>query len=239
MAGFRNTLPGRQKGETDMNEQNDRTQETVEAEVLPTTEELKQQYAAEMKKYKLSLYVVLASIALYIFGMFFVKNYIFVLACCVPLIAGAVWNSKEAKKIRKINQEYVQVTQMEKNAQAVADGTMAPEEAELLNASSIVANAKSLNDLPKEYTVLDNEELYGTPVAHIILSPYGVALVDATDRTEDMRSLLQEVGVESPVFSYAPGEDVAVLAEQIQMPKNTVLTEKEIYQILYHLRGLD
>lgn len=214
-------------------------QESSESELLPTTDELKAQYAKEMKGYKASLYLVMAAVALYVISMFFLRNNWITLLSCIPLIIGAIWNNRQAKKIRAINEEYAKVQQVEKRAKAMENGEISPDEVELLESSEIVTNAGSLNDLPKEYTVLDNEELDGQPVKHIILSPYGVSIVDDLDHTEQMKKILEELNIEAPVFSYLPMDDTSELVMEIQTPRDVALSEKEIYQILYHLRGLD
>ncbi len=219
-----------------MNENQNR--EPVESELLPTTDDLKAQYAQEMKGYKASLYLVVASVILYVISMFFLRNNWVTLLSCVPLIAGAFWNNRQAKKIRKINTEYAKIKEIEKKAQAMENGEPY-DDVQVLDSSEIVTNAGSLNDLPREYTVLDNEELDGATVKHIILSPYGVAIVDDLDHTAAMKAMLEELNIEAPVYSYLPMDDMSELVMQIQEPRDAALSEKEIYRILYHLRGLD
>lgn len=213
--------------------------EPVETELLPTTDELKAKYSKEMKGYKTSLYIVVGAVVLYVISMFILRNNWITLLCCIPLIGGAFWNSKQAKKIRKINEEYAKVQEVERRARAAENGELDPDDVQVLESSEIVTNAGSLNDLPKEYTVLDNEELGQEPVKHIILSPYGVAIVDPLDHTAQMKSMLEELNIEAPVFSYLPQDDMSELVIEIQRPRDVALSEKDIYRILYHLRGLD
>lgn len=210
---------------------------------MDSIEEINAQFEELMKKYKLTMYGMMACIVVYLICLFWVKNLWIVLIVCVPMIALAVYNSRISKQVRELAARRNQLKAREDAAARAAltgeevDGQDMGIGAENLD-EAIVANATSLNDLPKEYTVLDQVELDGQEIPHVILSPYGIAVVDSTDRTAQIEALLQELEVESPVYMYEPSEDIALLAERIQLPKEVALTESDIYKILYRISGL-
>lgn len=207
----------------------------VQGEVI---EDLDAEMAKTYQKYKYSLWDIIACIALYLVCLFMIRNTWLVLLCCVPMIILAFVNNRLAKQYRKLAQQKAEVIRLnkqnnpesEQNGQDVYTGSAD---------SPIVANAKSLNDLPREYTVLDDVPYKEGEIEHLIVSPYGVAIVDSQPLKEQIAEEIAELGIENaPVFQYEPSENIALLAEQIQMPHDAVLSEKEIYNILYKFTGL-
>lgn len=222
--------------------ENPETPETVEApETVETVDEINAKVQALLKKYKLTMYGMIACIVLYLISLFWIRNTIIVVIICIPMIACAVLNSRYSKQIRQLVATRNQMQSREEARKRAEEAGLDPDEMDLGDVNSgeaIVANASSLNDLPKEYTVLDDVDLDGDVIPHIILSPYGVAVVDSTDRTELITQKLKELDLEAPVYMYEPSEDIALLAENIQMPKEVVFTEPDIYKVLYSLTGL-
>lgn len=228
------------------------TVEAVDAEVMPTPEEaqaqineINKQIQGIMKKYKMTMWGMIACIVVYLIALFWLKNMIVVLICCIPMVAMAVLNSRYSKQARALMQKRQEIKNREdariKREQALASGDMdaAAAAQAVINNEPIIANASSLNDLPKEYTVLDDVVVDGETIPHVILSPYGVAVVDEADRTDLMHGVLEELSLDAPVYMYEPDENIAELAEQIQMPKTVALSEPEIYSILSRLTGLN
>ena len=194
-----------------------------------------------MKKYKLTMYGIVACIAAYFFVMFVVKNQLFLLALCVPMILLGISNHKLGKEITRLvnerNDALKEQKAQEERAQKIEDGELSAEDAEVVIESEIPV-CESLNDLPKEYTVMDKVEVNGQIVDHIIVSPFGVAIVNVTDPTDDVREVIDTLNIEPPIFYYPPEEDIPSLAAKIQKDKEVVLTEPEVYNILYRVSGL-
>lgn len=221
----------------------------VEAEVLETKEQLeakaqilKEEYGERMKKYRLSLVLFGVALVAYFVSLLLIRNHVLVLICCIPIFGVGFWNNRIGKTMREMSTEYNKIMQ-KISALEKADNEFPQNEETTVSSdsvgSAIVANATSLNDLPKEYTVLDQEELDGQNIAHIILSPYGVTLVDEQDHRPAMEAILNELNIQAPIFWQQPQEDIAALAETIQVPKQVALNEQEIYKILYRLRGIN
>ena len=204
-------------------------------------EEIDAQLKELMKKYRMTMWAMVASIAVYLVFLFAIKttwSTWVVLGICVVMIGIAVMNTKISRKIQKLAQEKAQLKK------PVDPETGEPLQNERIGTVDedvpIVANAMSLNDLPKQYTVLDNVPLSdGIVVEHIVVSPYGIAAVTKDDVKGELEAIAQEVGIENaPIFLYDPDTEISTLAEDIQMEKTVVLTEPEIMKLLYKLNGL-
>lgn len=198
-------------------------------------ETLNSQIQELLKKYKMTMWALVGCIALYLVFLFIVKaewSTWVVLALCVVMIVLAVLNTRYSRAIQKLAKQRQELIRQEK----IENGEL--DEQQAAASSEIVANAKSLNDLPKEYTVLDEVDLEGKKAEHIVVSPYGVAIVASEDLKPEMDSVLADLGIQSPVYSYSPEEEVSVLAEKIQMEKTPALDESQIMSILYRLTGL-
>ncbi|WP_289220614.1 hypothetical protein [Ileibacterium valens] len=193
------------------------------------------------KKFKATMYAVMVCVVLYLLALFWLRNNGVVLIICIPMLIFAVMNNRYGKQIRVIagKREQIRKEEARVNAETNSEGA---EVVELQpgDITETITNAKSLNDLPKEYTVLDEVMINERPAAHIIVSPYGVVIVDNEDRTQEVRDLLENLNIEYPITWYEPvsEEQVFDLASKIQENRTTVLTEPEIYKILYRLNGL-
>lgn len=192
-----------------------------------------------MKKYKMTMWALVACIVAYLVFLFLVKtswSTWVVLAICVVMIAIAVMNTKYSRRIQKLAMEK---QKLKKQAQATGGSADAASAIGQTGNEAIVANAASLNDLPRQYTVLDDVEFAdGQEAENIVVSPYGVAVVGSPDLKPELDAVLQEAGVEAPIFFYSPEQEVSALAEAIQMEKTIALDEKQIMDILYKLTGL-
>ena len=223
-------------------------QQTASAEALSPEDQqvidsLDGQIKELMKKYKMTMWALVACIVAYLIFLFVIKaswSTWVVLGICVVMIALAVMNTRYSRRIQKLAMEKQKLA-MEKQAQAAAapgqssDGRIGQVDSD----EAIVANAASLNDLPRQYTVLDEIEFSdGQSAENIVVSPYGVAVVGSPDLKPELEAILQEAGVEAPIFFYSPDQEVAALAEEIQMEKTIALDEKQIMDILYKLTGL-
>lgn len=221
-------------------------QQTASAEALSPEDQqvidsLDGQIKELMKKYKMTMWALVACIVAYLIFLFVIKaswSTWVVLGICVVMIALAVMNTRYSRRIQKLAMEK---QKLKKQAQAAAapgqssDGRIGQVDSD----EAIVANAASLNDLPRQYTVLDEIEFSdGQSAENIIVSPYGVAVVGSPDLKPELEAILQEAGVEAPIFFYSPDQEVAALAEEIQMEKTIALDEKQIMDILYKLTGL-
>lgn len=221
-------------------------QQTASAEALSPEDQqvidsLDGQIKELMKKYKMTMWALVACIVAYLIFLFVIKaswSTWVVLGICVVMIALAVMNTRYSRRIQKLDMEK---QKLKKQAQAAAapgqssDGRIGQVDSD----EAIVANAASLNDLPRQYTVLDEIEFSdGQSAENIVVSPYGVAVVGSPDLKPELEAILQEAGVEAPIFFYSPDQEVAALAEEIQMEKTIALDEKQIMDILYKLTGL-
>lgn len=211
-------------------------------ENLNTVEECQKAIAEINKKFKATMYGVMLCVVAYLVALFWLRNTLIVFLICIPMIIFAIMNNRYGKQIRVIAEKRNQIRQEEArvNREVGEDGAEVVE----LDKSDIhetVTNARSLNDLPKEYTVLDQVMINDEPAAHIIVSPYGVAVVDNADRSEEIKALTEDLQLEFPVTWYEPVSDDQIydLVSRIQENRNPVLTEPEIYKILYRLNGLD
>lgn len=209
---------------------------------LNSAEECSQKIAEINKKFRMTMYGVMVCVLLYLIALFAIKNTTLVLIICIPMIILAVMNNRYGKQIRMIAQKRQEFRDAENRIKAqnpdAAEGDII--ELPVEDIKETMSNVKSLNDLPKDYTVLDQVMINNNPAAHIIVSPYGVAVVDEVDRTDDLKGVLQGLEIDAPVFWYAPVSDDELLdlAARIQSPRTVVLTEQEIYKILYRLNGL-
>ena len=194
-----------------------------------------------MKKYRMSMWAMVACIVLYLIFLFAVKaswSTWVVLAICAVMIVIAIVNTKIFRQIQKLAKEKAD---LKKPAQAETGEDGENERIGTVDEDvPIVANAMSLNDLPKQYTVLDNVPLGEDVVAeHIVVSPYGIAVVARQDVKGDVEAIVQESGVEeAPIFIYSPDTEISELAEKIQMEKTVALSEPQIMKLLYKFNGL-
>lgn len=208
-------------------------------------ERLEAQMREAMKKYKLTMYALIACIVLYLVCLFMVKNNWLVLACCVPMIVLAVINNKYVKQIKRLGGEIAQIRNVQK-ADGEAGMGVKDEKYGIIGdgiqestSAPILANAKSLNELPKQYTVLDDIDLDGETLEHVVVSPTGVAVVADPALREKVQERLDGLGIENlPVIYLDPAMDIAAQAVEIQSMPDSVLSEQEIYKVLYNLTGL-
>ncbi|GEM_PF-2060125 len=221
--------------------------EVVDPEVVASVDN---QIKDLMKKYKMSMWALVACIVVYLLFLFIIKTAYstwIVLGVCVVMIGIAVYNTKISRQVQKLAVEKRRLTHPnEAAAPQQAQGgltgksTAGAPVGELDSSQPIVANATSLNDLPKQYTVLDDVEFSdGQRAANVVVSPYGIAVVGSEDLRPEMEAILQEDGLEDvPVAYYNPDEEVSSLAEKIQEDKMVVLDENKIMTLLLKLTGL-
>lgn len=199
-----------------------------------------------MKKYRFTMYAVLVCVLVYLVGLFAIRNTVVVLITCIPMIILAVMNNRYGKQIRKIaarrtelNKEIEAEKKEEERQLAIENGEEVTDV--VYSEEPVKEDAKSLNDLPKEYTVLDHVAVGDEEIDHIVLSPYGLTIVDENDSTDAVHNLIEDLNINVPIYYVKPeeGEDISVLAARIQEPRQVVLTEQEIFKILYRLNGLD
>lgn len=242
-------------GNTNLNaqdEDDDEANEEVEAEVIETADpemvaKIDNQIQQLMKKYKMSMWALVVCIALYLVFLFLVKTAYstwIVLGICVVMIGIAVYNTKISKQVQRLALEKRRLTNPNatpnRPASAMTKSTANAPLGQVDDSEPIVANAVSLNDLPKQYTVLDDVEFGdGQRAQNVVVSPYGIAVVGNPDLRPEVEAILQEANVEDvPIFFYSPDEEVSVLAEKIQMEKMVVLDEGKIMEILLKLTGI-
>lgn len=227
--------------EPDGYEQTDADGESVDhSATLARMDEIAKEIQANLKTYKLTMWLIVIAIAVYLLLLFVFKSRGVLLVCIVMIIL-AVINTKYSRKIQKLAAERANLKKSLEQPQDVQ--VTAVIEKGLIkgtdnSSEAIVANAKSLNDLPKEYTVLDHVELEHGEAAHIVVSPYGIALVGDPALKEDIDALLYVEGLSSPIYVYDPDQDIAALAEAIQMEKIVELSEGECMKVCQKFLGL-
>lgn len=201
-----------------------------------TMEEIRQQVEPLMKKYKYSTWAIFACVAIYLACLFWFRSQIGVIATFIPMLILAIYNWRIAKKIRALQEEYARLAK-EKQAQEMKEKAAENGDEELMAEAEGVA---SLNQLPKDYTVLDDVQLDERTVPHVVVSPYGIVVIDTTDTSEEVKSHLNSLGVdEVPVTYIEEVDNVPAMTGRIMQAKDNVLNEKQIYAILYRLSGLD
>ena len=212
---------------------------TSEEEIeIDHTEEINQinaQIQQTYAKYKRTMIYLVACFVIYIVFMFVVKEswsvYV-VLANCVAMIALAVYDTRLTRKIRRLATERGRLMEESKVANGQAVATDLP----------MVENAQSLNDLPRQFTVLDDIEFEdGTVAEHIVVSPYGIAVVGNESLKENVLQALDQCGVdqaEELVTFYDPNEETSELVQKILQVNVNCLDERQIMQILLNLTGL-
>lgn len=194
-----------------------------------------------MGKYKVTMWILVACIVIYLLFLFVIRQswstYV-VLATCVIMIFLAVLNTKYSKQIQQLAAKRKSIRQ-ELEKLTPKEGQVEEEIKEAIEEEAIVANATSLNDLPKQYTVLDEVKLpSGEVVEHIIVSPYGIGVVGETKHQKEIEELLESLNLTAPIFFYDPKTEISQLAENIQMEKQIVLDETQIFTILRAFVGL-
>lgn len=193
-----------------------------------------------LKKYKLTMSLLIACIAAYLVFLFVIKEswstYV-VLGICVIMIVLAVYNTRLSRHIQKLAAEKQRL-----------GGTQCPAAAAGSRIGSVddqlemMENAQSLNDLPRQYTVLDEVQFEDGKVAqNIVVSPYGVAVVGSDHLRADVASVLLECGIENPneiLFFYDPDQEIGTLAQEITRVNVVCLDERQIMDILLKLTGI-
>lgn len=194
-----------------------------------------------MSKYKLTMYILVACIVIYLLFLFVFRppwaTYVVITTCVIMLVL-AVVNTRISKKIQQLAVTRKTVRQslekLKNNGESEQEAS-----AQEIKEEAIVANATSINDLPKQYTVLDEVPFQdGKKAPHVVVSPYGIAVVGDQDLKDEIQVDLDLLGISSPIFFYDPNTDVATLVENIQMEKQIVLDEEQIYTLLKQFVGL-
>lgn len=204
-------------------------------------ERISKEIQAQLKTYKITLWGVVGSIGLYLVCLFMIKSNALLLATCVIMIVMAILNTRYSKRIQKLAKERAALqASIEKpeSTAAAAAGEDGLQIGTVNTSDPVVTGVESLNELPKEYTVLDDVDFGDFSAEHVVVSPYGVALVGNSDCAAELNAVLQEIGVESPVFVYDPESDIETLAQNIQSEKIVALDEQQIMTICQKLLGL-
>ncbi len=194
-----------------------------------------------MSKYKLTMYILVASIVVYLLFLFVFRptwaTYV-VIATCIIMLVLAVVNTRISKKIQQLAVTRKTVRQSLEKLKTNGEDEKEPS-VEEIKEEAIVANATSMNDLPKQYTVLDDVQFQDGKIApHVVVSPYGIAVVGDPNLKDEIQADLDILEISSPIFFYDPTTDVATLVENIQMEKQIVLNEEQIYTLLKEFVGL-
>ena len=194
-----------------------------------------------MSKYKLTMYILVACIVVYLLFLFVFRpawaTYVVITTCIIMLVL-AVVNTRISKKIQQLAVTRKTIRQ---SLEKLKNNGESEQEASTqeIKEEAIVANATSINDLPKQYTVLDEVPFQDGKIAsHIVVSPYGIAVVGDQNLKDEIQVDLDLLGISSPIFFYDPNTDVATLVENIQMEKQIVLDEEQIYTVLKQFVGL-
>ncbi len=204
-------------------------------------ERISKEIQAQLKTYKITLWGVVGSIGLYLVCLFMIKSNALLLATCVLMIVMAILNTRYSKRIQKLAKERAALQASIAKPESSATAAAAEDGLQIgtVNTSDpVVTGVESLNELPKEYTVLDDVDFGDFSAEHVVVSPYGVALVGNADCAAELNAVLQEIGVESPVFVYDPELDIDTLAQNIQSEKIIALDEQQIMTICQKLLGL-
>lgn len=210
-----------------------------QSETLEKIDKITNEIRDLLKIYKVTMWAIVASIVVYLLVLFVFKSKGLLIVCIVMIVL-AIINTRYSRKIQKLAAER---TKLKKSIESPTSEAAAPTDGSLQvgtdnSSEAIVTNAKSLNDLPREYTVLDHVEFPAGEVDHVVVSPYGIALIGDPKYRADMESVLQEIQIDSPIFVYNPDEEISKLVEQIQMEKIVELTEAQCMTICQKLLGL-
>lgn len=192
-----------------------------------------------LKKYKLTMGLLIACIAAYLVFLFLVKEtwstYV-VLGICVIMIILAIYNTRLSRQIQRLAAEKQRLGGSQCSPAAGSRVGQIDDQLEMME------NAQSLNDLPRQYTVLDDVQFEDGEVAqNIVVSPYGVAVVGSDALRQDVASVLLECGIENPneiLFFYNPDQEISALAQQILQVNVICLDERKIMDILLKLTGI-
>lgn len=208
------------------------------SQTLAEIDQLDQAIAKDMELYKASLWAVGILVGLYLLCLFVFKTG--VLIVCILMIIAAVMNTRYSRRVQKAAAKRAKLKKSLENpqpAQSTADGN-GLEIGTDRSDEAIVTDVKSLNELPKEYTVLDHVKLGDTDVENIVVSPYGIAVVGEESVRPQIEAILAEANADSPIFFYSADLPVNDLAGKIQMEKIVVLSEQQIMSVLQKLLGL-
>jgi hypothetical protein len=193
--------------------------------------QINQEIRDTMGKYKISMYGIVACIIAYVICLFVIKNATYVLILCVPMVALAIYNSRLAKKIRKLCDERDEL-QAPKNE----DGTP------IVSSAQPDKEITSYNQLSKAYTVMDNVDLGGVNADHVILSPFEAVIVIAPENAETakeaLEKILEEKQAPAPIRIIDADLPVAEGVKLAQENQKSVLSEAQIMQVLMTLVNL-
>lgn len=212
------------------------SEEEVEIDNQAEIDEINAQIQQTYAKYKRTMILLVACLVIYIVFMFVIKQpwsvYV-VLANCVAMIALAIYDTKLTRKIRKLAVERGRLMEESKAANGEPITTDLP----------MVENAQSLNDLPRQFTVLDEVEFEdGTVAEHIVVSPYGIAVVGDESLKDNVLQALEQCNInqaEEMLTFYDPNEETSTLVQNILKVNVNCLDERQIMEILLNLTGIN
>lgn len=211
------------------------SEEEVEIDNQAEIDEINAQIQQTYAKYKRTMILLVACLVIYIVFMFVIKQpwsvYVVIVNCAV-MIALAIYDTKLTRKIRKLAVERGRLMEESKAANGEPITTDLP----------VIENAQSLNDLPRQFTVLDEVEFEdGTVAEHIVVSPYGIAVVGDESLKDNVLQALEQCNIEQAeemLTFYDPNEEISTLVQNILKVNVNCLDERQIMQILLNLTGL-
>lgn len=168
-----------------------------------------------LAKNRLSNLILIGLIVLYVLALFFFNNWIMILILIIPMLALAVWDHRNLKAIRALQQQ-INIQQ----GKSAAD----------------LSRYRSLNELPKVYTVVDETETEGLHFDHLVLSPYGIDCISPEDESEQIAEKLNVP--QKDVYWISSELPLEEQIEKILSHHENVLSEQELFQILYVINGL-
>lgn len=212
------------------------SEEEVEIDNQEEINQINAQIQETYAKYKRTMFLLVACFVIYIVFMFVIKEswsiYV-VLVNCAAMIALAVYDTRLTRKIRKLAVERGRLMEESKAANGQPMTTDLP----------VIENAQSLNDLPRQFTVLDDIKFEdGTVAEHIVVSPYGIAVVGDESLKGNVMQALEQCEIdqaEELVTFYDPNEETSELVQKILQVNVNCLDERQIMEILLNLTGIN
>lgn len=182
------------------------------------------QMAQLMDKYKKASKVLLGTIIVYILVIFFIKNNMITMVIMGVMLVVCIWSIRLSKQIRTLSVEIQNL------------------KAELMPADeqSVLSEAPAdLNHLPRNFTVLDNVELEGAVIPHVIVSPYSIIILGDQTQKKLVDDVLTALELQAPVTVLPANVSMEELNAMINASDEIVLTEEQIFKILYRLNDIE
>lgn len=181
------------------------------------------QLAQLMDKYKKASKVLLGTILVYVLVVFFVKQNWVTVIMMVVMFAVCIWSVRVSKQVKTAAEE-VQKLKAE----------LAPDTEEIITEAPA-----DLNHLPRNFTVADDVELEGVTIPHIIVSPYSIIILGEQEHKKLVDDVLTQLDLQAPVTVLPAGVSMDELNAMINASTEIVLTEDQIFKILYRLNDIE